>query len=226
MTMMITASILSKIIDKEPENYSFSVWAGALNKHMAFYGINTPKRIAAFLAQIAHESGGFSRLVENLNYSADGLAKTWPKRFAVTKDQSEKSEGRLKAGDPNHLAIEIERKPIQIANHVYANRNGNGDEASGDGWKFRGRGLIQLTFKNNYLSIRDKTGLDIYNNPDLLLEPDAAVKSACAYWDLNKLNRFENDFISLRKAINGGLNGIDDCIKYHEKAKKALEGIY
>ena len=208
---MITSSILSKIIDKEPENFSFSLWAGALNKHMAFYGINTPKRIAAFLAQIAHESGGFSRLVENLNYSADGLAKTWPKRFA----NSEKK--------PNHLAIELERKPIQIANTVYANRNGNGDEASGDGWKYRGRGLIQLTFKNNYLSIRDKTGLDIYNNPDLLLDPDAAVKSACAYWDLNKLNRFENDFTALRKAINGGLNGLDDCIKYHEKAKKALE---
>jgi len=211
---MITASILSKIIDKEPENFSFSVWAGALNKHMAFYGINTPKRIAAFLAQIAHESGGFSRLVENLNYSADGLAKTWPKRFA----NSDKT--------PNLLAIEIERKPIQIANHVYANRNGNGDEASGDGWKFRGRGLIQLTFKNNYLSIRDKTGLDIYNNPDLLFEPEGAVKSACAYWDMNKLNRFENDFTALRKAINGGLNGLGDCIKYYEKAKKALEGIY
>jgi len=211
---MITASILSKIIDKEPENFSFSVWAGALNKHMAFYGINTPKRIAAFLAQIAHESGGLSRLVENLNYSADGLAKTWPKRFA-NPDKT-----------PNLLAIELERKPIQIANHVYANRNGNSDEASGDGWKFRGRGLIQLTFKNNYLSIRDKTGLDIYNNPDLLLEPEGAVKSACAYWDMNKLNRFENDFTALRKSINGGLNGLGDCIKYHEKAKKALEGIY
>ena len=211
---MITASILSEIIDKEPASFSFSVWAGALNKHMAFYGINTPKRIAAFLAQIGHESGGFSRLVENLNYSADGLAKTWPKRFANTDKK------------PNYLAVELERKPMQIANHVYANRNGNGDESSGDGWKFRGRGLIQLTFKNNYLSIRDKTGLDIYNNPDLLLEPDAAVKSACAYWDHNKLNRFENDFTALRKAINGGLNGLDDCIKYHEKAKKALEGIY
>ena len=126
---MITRDILSVLA---PTNKNIDVWVEAMNTILPKYDIVTPKRLAAFLAQTAHESAGFTAVRENLNYSAQGLMKTWPARFNQT------------------TAAAYARQPEKIANKVYANRMGNGDEASGDGWRYRGRGLIQFTGKANY----------------------------------------------------------------------------
>ena len=132
--------------------------------------------IDLFIAQCAHESGGFNRLVENLNYSADGLAKTWPIRFASS-------------GNPNKLALSRHRNPEKIANHVYSDRMGNGDIASGDGWKYRGRGLIQLTGRSNYAKCAADTCMNCENNPDILIDPYYAVESAVWFWKKHGLDR-------------------------------------
>lgn len=161
------------------------------------YDINTPLRISHFLAQTSHESSDFTRLVENLNYSEKGLLSTF-KRYFITPAQ----------------ALTYARKPEKIANRVYANRLGNGDEASGDGWKYRGRGAIQVTGKANYM----KCSLYLFNderlltNPDKLLEPKYAILSACWYWSVNGLNRIADaDNIQLlTRKVNGGTNGLSD----------------
>ena len=142
-------------------------WIDAINETFERFDISTPERQACFLGQCAHESGGFATLKENLNYSAEGLTKVWPKRFPS-----------LEAAQPYH------RNPEKIANKVYADRMGNGDEASGEGFKYRGRGLIQLTGKDNYTRCGAALGLDLVNNPDLLLEPLAAARSAGSCWRL------------------------------------------
>jgi putative chitinase len=168
-----------------------------LEKYLVQFGITTPQKQAEFLAQCAHESAGFRVFEENLNYSADGLARTWPKRFHAPD------------GKPNELALRIARQPQAIANNIYANRMGNGDEASGDGWKFRGRGAIQLTGRENYSLIAKDTGLDCVNNPDLLSTPEGAILSACWYWKKNGIGNSAN-FTEQTKRINGGLNGLAD----------------
>lgn len=134
------------------------------------YQINTLQRQAAFLANLCIECAYFTRLIENLNYSEKGLLKTFRKYFTI------------------ELAKEYARKPQMIANFVYANRGGNGDVKSGDGWKFRGRGAIQTTLKNNYMSLSKEFGIDYVNNPDLLLRPMDACLSAGFYWHSNNLN--------------------------------------
>jgi len=157
------------------------------------YGINTRLRLAHFMAQIEHESG-LKPIAENLNYSAQGLQKTFYKYFNTFK-----------------LQVDYQRKPEKIANRVYANRMGNGDEASGDGWKYRGRGFIQITGKNNYTLLSKDTKIDYLNNPDLLLTEADSLISALWYWKLNKLNDLadKNDILTITKRINGGLNGIN-----------------
>ena len=156
------------------------------------YGINTPLRLAHFMAQIDHESG-LKPIAENLNYSSAGLLKTFKKYFTPLE------------------AIKYQRKPEMIANRVYANRMGNGNEASGDGWKYRGRGFIQITGKNNYTLISKDTGIDYLNNPDLLLTEADSLISALWYWKRNNLNDLadKNDILGITKAINGGLNGLN-----------------
>jgi len=165
------------------------------------YHVNTPERIAMFMAQIQHESGLVPK-AENLNYSAQGLANTFPKRYAV--------DPIAKVKVPNKLANSLNRKPQAIANNCYANRMGNGDEASGDGFKYRGRGFIQITGKDNYLMLSKDTRIDFLNNPDLLLEEANSMISALWYWGKHKLNNYadENDIQGCTKAINGGLIGI------------------
>lgn len=177
-----------------------SIYVPLLNEYMERYGIDTPKRIAYFLAQLSHESNDFRRLSENLNYSSYGLLKTFPKYFNSLE------------------AKQYERQPQKIANRVYANRYGNGDERSGDGWKYRGRGLLQLTFKANY----KKYGYE--SNPDELLTPYGAVESACKFWKVNNLNRFADagDIAGLTKVINGGTNGLGDRKKRLDRAFKAM----
>lgn len=158
--------------------------------------INTSLRLCHFLAQIIHESGHFKCKSENLNYSAKALRCVFCKYFKT-----------------DAIANEYARKPEKIANRVYANRMGNGDEASGDGWKYRGRGLIQLTGKCNYEACGKAIGLDLLCNPDLLTESaEASVLAACWFWNKNNLNQFadKDDIITITKRINGGTNGLED----------------
>jgi putative chitinase len=198
-------------------------WAGAVAAACHEFGIDTPQRIAGFLSQCAHESGGFERLQENLNYSADGMAGIWPKRFAVLGPDKKpiKKDGK---NQPNKFALALHRKPEMIANVVYSGRMGNGPTESGEGWLYRGRGLKQLTGKDNHRACSAGLGVDLVANPDLLLEPVYAARSAAWFWSANKCNDFADsgDIEGLTKKINGGLIGIEDRKKRYAGAMSSL----
>lgn len=181
---------------------------GSLDTIAEKYGVNTPMRLAHFLAQTAHESGGFRLIEENLNYSADSLNKVFPKYF--------KNAGR----DAN----EYNRQPEKIANVVYASRMGNGDTASGDGFKFRGRGLIQLTGRSNYTNFAKDNGIDVEEAVAYLTTPQGAVESAAWFWNKNGLNALadKDDVTAVTKRINGGTIGLDDRKKHTEEFKDIL----
>lgn len=169
------------------------------------FEINTPLRIAHFMAQIEHESG-LEPISENLNYSSIGLVNTFPKYFG---------EGKI-------LSFGYAKNPQKIANRVYANRMGNGNEASGEGWKYRGRGFIQITGKENYFRLANDTDLDCLKNPDLLLEEPNAMLSACWFWKLKGLNRLadKDDLKGITRKINGGYNGLKHRTYLLKKWKK------
>lgn len=173
------------------------VFVPALNRAMNRYKIDSPVRRAAFLAQVGHESGHLRRLVENLNYSASGLAATWPSRF------------RGYDGRPNELAARIARRPRDIANVVYADRMGNGPAASDDGWRFRGRGLIQLTGRDNYRACSKGIGQPLEDYPDMLEIPEWAALSAAWYWSRHELSELADAgrFEAITRKINGGTHG-------------------
>ena len=198
-------------------------WVDAVAAACQEFNINTPQRIAGFLSQCAHESGGFERLQENLNYSADGMAGIWPKRFAVLGPDKKpvKKDGK---NQPNKFALALHRKPEMIANVVYSGRMGNGPTESGEGWKYRGRGLKQLTGKDNHRACSEGLGVNLVENPDLLLEPIYAARSAAWFWSANKCNVFADakDIEGLTKRINGGLIGIDDRKKRYASAMRSL----
>jgi putative chitinase len=198
-------------------------WARAVSLACQEFGIDTAQRIAGFLSQCAHESGGFERLQENLNYSADGMAGIWPKRFAVLGPDKKpvKKDGK---NQPNKFALALHRKPEMIANVVYSGRMGNGPTESGEGWKYRGRGLKQLTGKDNHRACSEGLGVDLVENPDLLLDPVYAARSAAWFWSTNKCNNFADsgDIEGLTKRINGGLIGIDDRKKRYASAMRSL----
>lgn len=163
------------------------------------FEINTPLRVAHFVSQVKHESGNFTATQENLNYSANGLRATFSKYFPDIDS-----------------ALKYERKPEAIANRVYANRMGNLTEASGDGWKFRGRGYLQTTGKNNYGDLSTAMNdPDIIANPDIVATPKYACLSAGYYWHKNKLNLVadkgdaEAIIVEITKKVNGGLIGLD-----------------
>ena len=164
-------------------------------------------RQAGFIAQCAHESGSFCRVTENLNYSPEGLVKIFGKYFPTI--ESTKGYARL---------------PDKIANKVYANRMGNGPESSGDGWKYRGRGLIQLTGKSNYLKCGPSMGLDLTATPEYLETVAGAVKSAYWFWSTNGLNSFADadDIKGMTKKINGGYIGLEERQHLYDVAKKVL----
>ena len=168
------------------------------------YEINTPLRIAHFLTQISHESG-LKPISENLNYSSERLRQIFPKYFISKAD-----------------ADRYARQPERIANRVYANRMGNGDEASGDGWKYRGRGFSQITGKENYYRLYLDTDLDVIKNPDLLLEEPNALISALWFWDKAGLNKLadKNDLKGITRKINGGYNGLEHRQELLIKYKK------
>lgn len=197
-----------------------SKWLEAVQKTCEEFNINTPQRIASFIAQCSHESGGFTMLEENLNYRAATLAACWPNRFAEQgsdKKPKKDAQGKL---IPTKVALAIEKKPEQIANLVYSSRMGNGSAESGEGWKFRGRGLKQLTGKYNYDKCGSYLGIDLVANPDLLLEPIAACRSAGWFWKTNNLESFADagDIKGMTKKINGGFIGLEE----REKKYKAV----
>ena len=190
-------------------------WIEPLNTCLEEFGINSPLRIAAFLAQVATESGSLNRLVENLNYSAAGLKRTWPKRFPS-----------------DELARQFERQPERIANFVYGGRMGNGSEQSGDGWRFRGRGLLQVTGRSNYRTVGAGLGLALEAQPELLEIPLNAARSAGLYWRSHGLNELadvsgdlvhdDEDFITITTKINGGTTGLTERIAFWTTAKTVL----
>lgn len=189
-----------------------------LNEHMASYGINSPRRVAAFLAQIAHESQDFTRVTENLNYSdPERVAALFRTAFDLDRDG---------VVDPEEIefAKAYVRNPMKLANRAYANRMGNGNEESGDGYAYRGRGLKQLTGKDNYERCGRDIGVDLLLEPELLEEPDYAVESACWFWRSNRLNTYADsgDFAALTRRVNGGLTGLSDRRAYWARAKAAL----
>ena len=191
---------LSEIIGKNPY---LDYWYNAICEILPVYDINTPERVAAFLAQCAHESGGFKFLKENLNYRAESLLKTFPKYFKTLDE-----------------ARQYEKKPEKIANRVYANRMGNGDEASGDGFRFLGRGLIQLTGKNNYTLFAAAIDTPLEQIPEYLQTFEGAIQSACWFWEQNNLNQWadKKDILTLTKRINGGTIGLEDRQKHYDHA--------
>lgn len=172
------------------------------------YEINTPTRQAAFIAQVAHESGQLRHVIENLNYSQQGLLRVFKKYFTP------------------QLAAQYARKPEMIANRVYANRMGNGPEESGDGWMFRGRGLIQLTGRDNYTKFAEDMGMSVDEAIQYLETPDGAVESAAWFWDQRDLNRFADneDIVTISKRVNGGTNGLQERIELYNHALEVLNG--
>lgn len=193
-----------------PKNPYINQWHNALSQLLPDYEINTPQRIAAFVAQCAHESGGFVFLSENLNYKPATLRKIFPKYFpddAIANEYCSR---------PN--------KAEAIANKVYANRMGNGPEESGDGYRYRGRGLIQLTGKQNYTWFAASLGITPEEAADYMGTFEGAAQSACWFWETNNLNQWadKGDILTLTKRINGGTIGLDDRIKHYEHALHVL----
>jgi putative chitinase len=201
---MITAEQFKHLF---PRAQDHAGWVNAMNNVFPLYEINTPQRIAAFLAQCGHESGGWTVFEENLNYSAQGLNGIFKKYFQT-----------IESAQP------YARKPEMIANKVYSNRMGNGPESSGDGWKYRGRGPIQLTGSANYKAFAQEMFDDwenLYNNPDwVCADRDFALMSAIWFWNKNKLNvqADSGDIKLMTKKINGGYIGLEDRIKHYNEA--------
>jgi putative chitinase len=186
------------------------LWAAALAVACYRNGITTATRAAAFLGQVAHESNEFHRLVEGLSYSAERMRQTWPSRFPTVES-----------------AAPYVGQPERLANHVYSNRLGNGDEASGDGWRYRGRGLLQLTGRENYRAHGVALGLPLVDQPELLEQPDAAALSAAQFWAAHGCNPLadaasESTFDEITRIINGGTTGRDARRGYWRRARIAL----
>ena len=201
---MITLNQLLKI-NKGRNQKQCEYYLGSLNAVLPRHGVDTPLRIAHFLAQVIHESGYLLFKEENLNYASSGLRNIWPQRFPT-----------------DEIANAYARQPERIANRAYANRMGNGDEASGDGWKYRGRGLIQLTGAENYRACGQALKLDLANNPDIILQsPDISVAVACWYWTSRNLNEWadRDDIREITRRVNGGFNGLNDRMSVLAVAK-------
>jgi putative chitinase len=215
--MEITQQQLAQIL---PGNSYVDQWCAALNNQLPAYGIDTVDRVGDFIGQCAHESANFTQLNENLNYSAQGLATTWPNRFAVKGPDGNPT----KPYAPTSLATSIQRNPEMIANNVYANRMGNGAPDTGDGWRYHGRGLIQLTGCDNYTAFGSTVNMTPAQVVDYVQTFDGAVQTACWFWNTNNLNQYAdtNDIQTMTRRINGGLNGLDDRIAKCNLARQIL----
>jgi putative chitinase len=204
---MVTLDLLTHMCPKTKASV-LEGYLEPLNTVAEYYEMNAnPARLAGFLAQTAHESGGYNFIKENLNYSAKGLMGTFKKYFPS-----------------EDIAKQYERQPERIANRVYANRMSNGDEASGDGYRFCGRGLIQLTGRANYTKFANDLGMSIGDTVAYLETPNGAVASAGWFWDNNNLNQYcdSGDFVTLTKRINGGTIGLEDRKHHYEIAMHYL----
>lgn len=211
-------NILKRLFPQSSEE-NREKYAEPLTMAMLRYDITNPNRVRAFLAQIGHESGQLSAVVENLNYSVKALRSVFGKYFKTDAE-----------------AEKYARKPEAIANVVYANRLGNGDTKSGDGWKYRGRGLIQITGKSNYTEASDKMyalplGVDFVDEPELLATPEYAAQSAAWWWENAGLNAIADGlggaddtevFKAITKRVNGGYGGLDDRLAIYERAKTVI----
>jgi putative chitinase len=205
--MQLTLDQLKKLI---PRNRHVEYWYESLSQLLPEYEINTTERIAAFIAQCSHESGEFTLIKENLNYRWETLRRLFPKYFPT--DEMAKTY----ASKPN--------KQEAIANRIYANRMSNGPEESGDGFKYRGRGLIQLTGKENYSWFAASLDIPIDEATEYLETFEGAAQSACWFWETNNLNQWadKRDIVTLTKRINGGTIGLDDRIKHYNHAIEVL----
>lgn len=199
-------------------------WLPHVQAAMERFNINTKNQVAAWLAQTAHESAGYTALVENLNYSADTMATVWPTRFAELGPDKKPKKNEKGKNIPNKFAMALHRQPEAIANAVYSNRMGNGNIESGEGWKFRGRGLKQLTGKFNHQKCSEGLGVDLVANPDMLLDPRYASLSAAWFWETNKCGPLADsgDFVGLTKKINGGTIGLEDRTKRYKAVLAAM----
>ena len=185
-------------------------WYEAMLDILPLWEVDTPERVAMFLAQCGHESGGFRVLSENLNYSAKALDSIFPKYF--------KRAGRN--------ANDYHRQPEKIANVIYANRMDNGDSGSGDGWRFRGGGILQLTGRYNYTKFAEAVEMSAEEAVDYVRTKEGALDSACWFWDTNGLNRYcdNMDIVGATKRINGGTIGLEDRKKHYIHALDVLGG--
>ena len=207
--MELTLDQLKQLLPKNPY---VDHWHNALSQLLPDYEINTSRRIAAFIAQCSHESANFTALKENLNYRWQTLRKLFPKYF--TTDELAQQYASL----PNQQEA--------IANRIYGGRMGNGPEETGDGFRFCGRGLIQLTGKQNYTWFAASLGITVEEASEYLQTFEGAAQSACWFWETNKLNQWADagDMVTLTKRINGGTIGLDDRIKHYEHALHVLGG--
>ena len=198
-----TPEQLAQII---PANPYVAEWYAALSRILPDYEINTVPRVAAFLAQCAHESANFTALKENLNYTAASLTRVWPTRFPVG------------------IAEQYAHNQEKIANRAYCDRMGNGPEASGDGWRYAGKGLIQLTGRDNYSRFAESIQTPVEEVAEYLQTFEGAAQSACWFWESNNLNKHADagDIKTMTKVINGGYIGLDDRIAHYEHAKHIL----
>ena len=205
--MELTLEQLKQLLPKNPY---VEHWHHALSQLLPDYEINTSERIAAFIAQCSHESGGFTALKENLNYKPPTLRKLFGKYFPTDELAS--------------AYCSMPDKQAAIANRVYANRMGNGDEHSGDGYKYCGRGLIQLTGKDNYTRFAESLEISVEEAAEYLATFEGAAQSACWFWEVNNLNQWadKGDILTLTKRINGGTIGLEDRIKHYEHALHVL----
>ena len=186
-------------------------WVDALNETFNRFGINTPRQQAAFIGQCGHECGNFRILEENLNYRAETLCKLWPKRFPTLE-----------------FAKQYEKNPRKIANNVYSSRMGNRDEASGDGYRFRGRGCIQLTGHANYYHAGQALGVDFVADPDLVATPKYAALTAGWFWSTQGCNDLAEvgNWVALTKKINGGTIGLDDRVAHTNQALEVCSSCF
>lgn len=215
MAYVFTESHLKTFL---PNALEAAAWTAALGTAMERFEINSSARAAAFLAQIAHESGELRHVVENLNYSAKTLMRVWPKRFPTPEK-----------------AAEYARQPEKLANYVYAKRLGNGDSATGDGWRFRGRGLLQITGRGNYRSCGRALDLPLEAEPEQLESPPVAALAAAQFWSARGLNELaddrnddddDEDFVRISIIINGGRVGLPERRRYWARARVAvLDGV-
>ena len=198
---------VEKLNQMVPGNPYIDHWFEALEQLLPDYDINTPKRVAAFIAQCAHESGGFKFIKENLNYKAASLRKVFPKYFTT-----------------DDLANAYAQKPEKIANRIYGGRMGNGPEDSGDGFRYCGRGLIQLTGKDNYTRFGQSLEISPEEVSEYLGTFEGAAQSACWFWESNNLNKWADagDIVKMTKIINGGTIGLEDRIKHYNHALEIL----